>query len=145
MSVSEVRSRTMRAVKSTNTKPEVAVRKLAHSLGFRFRLHVKNLPGSPDMVFASKRCVIFINGCFWHGHDCKRGSRKPRANADYWENKILKNRERDSRVAKMLEVSGWKILTIWECEIRSMDLLREKLWNYLSTNGHLSHTPGAPA
>ncbi|MDX3899381.1 MAG: DNA mismatch endonuclease Vsr [Sphingobium sp.] len=125
------RSRTMRAVKSTDTKPEMLVRRLAHRLGYRFRLHRKDLPGSPDLVFPGRRRVIFVHGCFWHGHHCKRGARPPKTNAEYWRAKIARNRARDERVIGELEAIGWRSMTIWECELRDEDALSLRLRRYL--------------
>jgi len=122
MDVPEERRRTMRAVKSSDTAPEMIVRRLLHAEGYRYRLHLKSLPGCPDIVFPSRRAALFVNGCFWHGHTCPRGSRIPKSNRPYWEKKILMNRERDSRNLKTLQSLGWRTLTLWECEIRSIDL-----------------------
>lgn len=130
--VDEVRSRTMRAVRSKGTKPELIIRRLVHSLGFRFRLHRKNLPGSPDLVFASRRKVIFVHGCFWHGHDCHRGARLPKTNVEYWVAKIARNRERDCRVEKELIGAGWESYTIWECQLKDREVLQAKLMHFLS-------------
>lgn len=127
----ELRSRTMRAVRSTDTKPEIAVRKLIHSLGYRYRLHRKDLPGTPDIVFPGRHSVIFVNGCFWHGHECARGSRVPKSNADYWIQKIDKNKNRDQRNSKKLKADNWKVLVIWECEVRHKNLLTEKIIQFL--------------
>lgn len=113
-----VRSATMRAVRSRDTQPEMIVRRAAHALGYRFRLHRKDLPGSPDLVFPSRRKAVFVHGCFWHGHDCARGARMPKANAEYWAAKIGRNRARDARVQGELVALGWETLTIWECELR---------------------------
>lgn len=131
MTVDEVRSRTMRAVRSVDTKPEMLVRRLIHSMGYRFRIHRKDLPGSPDLVFPGKRKVIFVHGCFWHGHDCKRGARKPKANADYWSAKIARNSARDVRVTNDLSAQDWKILTIWECELSAMETLKYRIVSFL--------------
>ncbi len=125
------RSRTMRAVKSVNTKPEILVRRLAHSLGYRFRLHRKELPGSPDLVFSGRRSVIFVHGCFWHGHDCRRGSRQPKDNADYWGAKITRNAARDARVLGQLEEAGWRSMVLWECELRDRAQLEARIRNFL--------------
>jgi DNA mismatch endonuclease, patch repair protein len=119
----ELRSRTMRAVKSKDTKPEWTVRRLLHAAGYRYRLHAKDLPGKPDLVFPARRKVIFVHGCFWHGHDCARGDRQPKANADYWFAKIGRNRERDRHHLAGLHADKWKVLTVWECEIRDTGLL----------------------
>src|SRR5262249_1476100 len=125
------RSAIMRSVKSTNTKPELAVRRLLHRLGYRFRLHREDLPGKPDLVFPSRRKVIFIHGCFWHGHDCKRGARKPKQNAVYWSAKIERNVVRDRANLKILGAAGWQILTVWECEIKAHDELCSRLKAFL--------------
>ncbi|PNG24865.1 very short patch repair endonuclease [Methylocella silvestris] len=129
--VSVERSAIMRAVKSTNTRPEMIVRSLAHRLGFRFRLHRKNLPGCPDLVFASRRKAIFVDGCFWHGHDCKRGARMPKTNASYWSAKIARNRSRDARTREELMAQGWDVLTIFECETKDLIGLRARLEAFL--------------
>ncbi len=125
------RSAIMRAVKSTDTKPEMIVRSLAHRLGFRFRLHRKDLPGRPDLVFVRRRKAIFVNGCFWHGHDCKRGARLPKSNASYWRAKIARNQARDAKALEDLAAAGWDVLTIWECEIKDLGFLRTRLLAFL--------------
>lgn len=127
----EARSAVMRAVKSRNTKPEMLVRRAAHALGYRFRLHRKDLPGSPDLVFPARRKVIFVHGCFWHGHDCPRGSRMPKTNADYWRAKIARNMARDERAREGLAALGWGTLTIWECELKKNERLAERLKSFL--------------
>lgn len=116
------RSRIMRAVKAKDTKPEMVVRRLVHSLGYRYRLHRRDLPGCPDLVFSPRRKVIFVHGCFWHGHDCKRGARQPKTNPDYWRQKIERNRTRDNSAQEALKDAGWDVLTIWECEVRDTRL-----------------------
>ena len=122
MSPDPLRSRTMRAVPSRNTKPELQLRSILHRLGYRFRLHRKDLPGSPDIVFPSRRRVIFVHGCFWHGHSCKRGARAPKENAEYWRTKIARNVNRDQKVHDELRQLGWQTLIIWECELRDEQL-----------------------
>ncbi len=117
----EKRSAIMRAVKSENTKPEIALRKALFSLGFRYRLNVKNLPGKPDLVFPKHRTVIFVHGCFWHGHNCKRGKRVPKTNRAYWTEKIARNKARDRKNAAALRRLGWRVVTIWECKIKDLD------------------------
>lgn len=112
----------MRAVKSRDTGPEMIVRRAAHALGYRFRLHRKDLPGSPDIVFPARKKAIFVHGCFWHGHDCARGARQPKANAEYWTAKIARNKARDERVVDELAALGWETLTIWECELKTQGL-----------------------
>jgi len=131
MTVGELRSRTMRAVRSKNTKPELIVRRLVHALGFRFRLHRRDLPGSPDLVFPSRRKVIFVHGCFWHGHDCARGSRQPKTNVDYWITKISRNRNRDNETRQLLSNAGWASLIIWECELRDVQEIQQKIETFL--------------
>lgn len=115
------RSRVMSRVSSRNTAPERTVRSLIHKLGYRFRLHSKGLPGTPDIVFASRRKVIFVNGCFWHGHTCKRGKR-PSSNVSFWRAKIAKNVLRDRRVRSLLTDQGWKTMTVWQCELSDSTL-----------------------
>jgi DNA mismatch endonuclease, patch repair protein len=135
VSVGELRSRTMRAVRSKDTKPEMIVRKLAHALGYRFRLHRSDLPGSPDLAFPGRKAAIFVNGCFWHGHDCKRGARQPKENAAYWRAKIDRNVARDSRVLDGLKALGWCALTVWECELRDDQRLETRLRQFLGEPG----------
>ena len=118
METPEVRRRTMQAVKSENTGPELAVQRLVHSMGYRFRLHRKDLPGKPDLAFPSLRKAIFVHGCFWHGHDCARGARVPVQNRAYWTKKIAGNKARDKDVQAALTAVGWHVLTLRECEIR---------------------------
>lgn len=121
----------MRAVKGADTTPELAVRRLAHGMGFRFRLHRKDLPGRPDLTFPRLRKVIFVNGCFWHGHDCARGARVPVRNRDYWTRKVARNVERDRSALSALQRLGWKSLVVWECEIKDQDRLRRALRRFL--------------
>ena len=117
----EKRSAVMRAVKSKDTKPELRLRKALHRLGYRYRLNVKDLPGKPDLVFPKYRVALFVHGCFWHGHECKRGRRKPKTNADYWREKIQRNRVRDRQNAQALEALGWRVITVWECDLAALD------------------------
>ena len=126
------RRRTMQAVKSKNTSPEMQVRRLLHSRGYRFRLHKKNLPGCPDLVFPSKRKVIFVHGCFWHGHTCARGARVPKSNTEYWIAKVDRNRVRDASTKKQLEALGWKELVLWECELRNEPEFLQRVIHFLS-------------
>ncbi|MES1203228.1 MAG: DNA mismatch endonuclease Vsr, partial [Pseudomonadota bacterium] len=112
------RSAVMRAVKSADTAPERRVRKLLSAEGYRYRLNVRALPGAPDIVLRSRSAAIFVHGCFWHGHVCKRGARLPKANSDYWRAKIGANRARDDRNLAALKSEGWRPLTIWECELK---------------------------
>ena len=110
------RSAVMRAVKSANTTPELAVRRAAHALGLRFRLGRNDLPGKPDLAFPARRIALFVHGCFWHGHDCPRGARMPATNRDYWQAKIGRNMARDKTTKSALKKLGWKHAVIWECE-----------------------------
>lgn len=112
------RSQVMARVKSKNTTPEIKVRAALWRAGLRYRLHRADLPGKPDLVFAGRRVVVFVHGCFWHGHDCPRGARTPKDNADYWRRKIDRNRARDAQAAADLAAAGWRVLTLWECEIK---------------------------
>lgn len=121
----------MRAVKDKNTAPEITVRKLIYSLGFRYRIHDPSLPGKPDIVFRKKKKVIFVHGCFWHGHDCKRGNRIPISNQPYWKQKIEKNRARDFLHNEFLTINGWSIHIVWECEIKNFDRLKKNLVKFL--------------
>ena len=125
------RSWIMRQVRSQHTKPELLVRSLAHHLGYRFRLHKRELPGAPDLVFPSRRKVIFVHGCFWHGHSCRRGDRLPKTNAEYWHKKITRNRERDRQHKRQLQQRGWSILVLWECQLRNQQQLVSRLSRFL--------------
>ena len=124
----------MRAVRGLNTTPELLVRRLLHGMGYRYRLHRSDLPGKPDIVFGSRNKVIFVHGCFWHGHDCKRGDRMPTANADYWKAKISRNVERYSRQMEKLAANGWSTLTLWECELKNVEDLKKRLILFLRSN-----------
>lgn len=128
------RSRTMRAIKSKNTGPEMVIRRLAHAMGYRYRLHRRDLPGKPDLVFGSRRKVIFVNGCFWHGHTCRRGRRIPKSNREYWTNKIGRNKERDQEHLRALQERGWKVLVFWECEISDHSKTEQILRTFLGEN-----------
>ncbi len=124
------RSAVMRAVGSAGTGPELAVRRLIWRLGGRYRLNRADLPGKPDIVLPGRRLAIFVHGCFWHGHDCPRGARTPKANRDYWVAKIARNRVRDAAAREELQVRDWSVETVWECEIRDGAALasRVKAW-----------------
>jgi DNA mismatch endonuclease, patch repair protein len=127
----ESRSRIMRAVKGRDTSLEMTIRRLIFALGYRYRLHRKDLPGTPDLVFSSRRKVLFIHGCFWHGHDCKRGARVPKTNQDYWEKKIARNQARDANNQAALQALGWDVLIIWECQTKDETVLRQRLLEFL--------------
>ena len=115
---SEARSRNMAAIKSKNTKPEIKVRKMLHKMGYRFRLHRKDLPGNPDIVLPKYKTAIFVNGCFWHQHeDCKYAC-LPKTNVDFWKEKLAKNKKRDKLKHSQLNDLGWKIIIVWECQLK---------------------------
>ncbi len=128
----EKRSWIMSRVREKNTSPEIKVRSLIHRLGVRFRLHRKDLPGKPDLVFPSRKKIIFVHGCFWHGHDCSRGKRKPKSNSDYWVEKIRRNSERDARHQSKLESLGWDFLVVWECETKDIEALAFRILSFLN-------------
>lgn len=117
----EKRSAVMRRVKGRDTSPELAVRAILRAAGIGYRLGGMGLSGRPDIVMKGRRVAVFVHGCFWHGHDCPRGGRKPKANAEYWTAKIDRNRARDARVTAELEAAGWRVLTVWECDLRAPD------------------------
>lgn len=121
------RSAVMARVKGRDTGPERAVRRLLWAAGYRYRLQRADLPGRPDLVLPGRRAAVFVHGCFWHGHDCRRGARQPRANADYWIAKIARNRARDARVQAELVAAGWRPLVVWECELKDPEALRARL------------------
>lgn len=114
----EKRSAVMRRVKGRDTAPELKVRRMLRAAGIGYRLGGCGLPGRPDVVMKGRRVALFVHGCFWHGHDCPRGARKPQANADYWNTKIARNRVRDAQVAAALSAAGWRVVTVWECRLR---------------------------
>lgn len=121
----------MRAVKSQDTAPERALRKLLHAIAPGYRLHRADLPGKPDVVYGPRRLAIFMHGCFWHGHNCKRGARPPKNNAEYWRAKISRNRVRDEKNIAALEALGWRTLTVFECELKDDDALKRRLLRLL--------------
>jgi DNA mismatch endonuclease (patch repair protein) len=132
------RSAVMRKVPSKGSSAELKVRKALTALGARYRLHRKDLPGSPDVVLPGRRLALFVHGCFWHGHDCRRGARPPKANADYWSAKIARNRARDQRVQAELISLGWRVDVLWECELKDAQGLGERLAVLIAKR------PGAP-
>lgn len=131
------RSHCMSHVLGRNTTPELTIRRLLHSMGFRYRVHVRTLPGTPDLVFASRRKVILIHGCFWHGHSCRAGRNTPASNVLYWTNKLRRNRNRDRRTETKLKRLGWRVLKVWECEIRTDKAnVIEKIVQFLGPHQH---------
>ena len=133
--VDPVVSDRMRRIRKIDTKPEIVVRRLAHRMGYRFRLHRRDLPGTPDIVFPSRRRVIQVHGCFWHQHEGCRLASMPRSRLDYWRPKLARNLERDEEKMKALEEAGWEPMVVWECETRHEDLLRERLSTFLGPAG----------
>ncbi len=124
----ETRSLMMSGIRGENTKPEMIVRKALHRMGFRYRLHDKTLLGKPDLVFPKYKTVIFVNGCFWHGHECKL-FKWPKSNKKFWKEKITGNKLRDSKNCEQLDKQGWNVITVWECSLRGTP--EEKLMEYM--------------
>lgn len=141
----EQRRRIMQAVRGKDTGPEWVVRRLLHKVGYRYRLHRKDLPGKPDLVFPSRRKAIFVHGCFWHAHGCRYG-RPPKSRPEYWLPKLKENKRRDvDRIAE-LEKMGWQVLTVWQCEIKDTEAVTKRMRAFL--DGHADKfrtTPGANA
>jgi len=126
------RSEIMGRVRSRDTKPEMAVRRLVYSMGFRYRLHSKDLPGKPDLVFLSRKVVIFVHGCFWHRHSGCKLARLPKSREDFWLPKLNANKDRDIKNEKALSASGWRVLTVWECELKDIDQLKIKILEFMN-------------
>ncbi|MBL9084785.1 MAG: DNA mismatch endonuclease Vsr [Planctomycetales bacterium] len=114
----------MSNVRGKDTRPEIAIRSLIHSLGYRYRLHDKSLPGCPDLVFSARRCVILVHGCFWHQHTCAAGNRRPKSRQVFWNAKLESNVTRDRRHLRKLRRLGWRVLVIWECQVKPKNLLK---------------------
>lgn len=127
------RSENMRRIRSKDTVPEIAIRRLVYGLGYRYRLHRKDIPGKPDLVFLGRRKVIFVHGCFWHQHPACREGRLPKSNAAYWRPKLERNIERDKTVRSQLTAAGWDVLVIWECEISNHEAMRQILLDFLGS------------
>ncbi len=134
----ETRSRMMSRIKSKGTKPEVLVRRLLHGLGYRYRLHRAGLPGRPDMVFPSRRKVVFVHGCFWHYHPECDQARIPDTNRDYWLPKLTRTRARDARNSLALREKGWDVMTVWECQLKDIEAVTKRLVDFLD------HPPPTP-
>jgi DNA mismatch endonuclease (patch repair protein) len=124
------RSANMRAIRSKDMLPELSVRSLVHNLGYRFRLHRKDLPGKPDLVFVSRRKVIFVHGCFWHSHSCKI-AHVPKSNVRYWAPKLERNQARDQNNVEALKADGWRSLVIWECEMKDSSAVAARVKKFL--------------
>jgi len=129
------RSENMRAIRSKNTLPEMAVRSLIHRLGYRFRLHRQDLPGKPDLAFPARRKVIFVHGCFWHSHACKSGL-VPKSNRDFWLPKLGQNKVRDRKNLKALTQLGWDTLVIWQCELKDSNAVCRRVKRFLGRRGN---------
>ena len=129
----EQRSYCMSCIRKTDTTPELVVRRIVHQLGFRFRLHRRNLPGCPDIVLPRHKKVIFVHGCWWHRHNCKLGKRKPKTKLDYWIPKLQGNKERHKKNLIKLRRQGWKVFTVWECQIKDTKKLIQMLQKFFSS------------
>lgn len=146
----ERRSWNMSRIRGKNTKPELLVRRLLHAKGYRYRLHGTarggRLPGNPDLVFAGRRKVIFVNGCFWHFHDCRVGQHAPKSNAEFWDTKRSRTKARDAEQRQRLEDLGWEVLTLWECGIKDLPALEAELESFLGpeTPGTTKHRAPLP-
>jgi DNA mismatch endonuclease (patch repair protein) len=127
---SEVRSKIMSLVKTRDTSAETRVRSLVHGLGYRYALHKKGLPGKPDLAFVSRRKIVFVHGCFWHGHGCRCG-RLPKSKLSYWRPKIQANKRRDRRNCRALRTAGWRILVVWQCQIKRPQILGKRVVEFL--------------
>ena len=127
----EVRSRMMASIRQRDTKPEMIVRRLVHSMGYRYRLHVRGLPGSPDLVFPKSRRVVFVHGCYWHRHRCRKAT-TPSSNVEFWQEKFEQNRTRDRKAVRALRGRGWEVLVVWECQTKRLDWLGDKLGRFLA-------------
>jgi len=128
----------MRAVRSCDTGPELLVRQLLRRLGFTgYRLHCKKYPGKPDIAFIGRKKAIFVHGCFWHGHDCPRGRRAPKTNAEYWRRKTCRNKQRDSENNSALQRMNWEALVVWECELKDKAALSERIKRFLAPESNL--------
>lgn len=125
------RSETMARVHSKNSRPEMTVRRITHAMGYRYRLHRKELPGKPDLVFPSRRKIIFVNGCFWHRHAGCALARLPKSRVNFWIPKLEGNRKRDIRNKRALAKEGWKVLTLWECGLKDIDRLEARIKRFL--------------
>ena len=132
----EQRRRCMSAVRGSDTKPELRLRRALHALGFRYRLHDRSLPGTPDLVFPGKGIVVFVNGCFWHRHNCKSGRSLPQTRGDFWQKKLRDNRNRDARNLRRIRELSWKVIVVWECQLegRALDRTLRRVFGFLKKN-----------
>ena len=118
------RSERMSLVRAKDTKPELLVRRLVYSMGYKYRLHVRDLPGCPDLTFRGRRKLIFVHGCFWHQHNCRMGNRMPKSSTEFWTKKLEGNKKRDTYMVRRLKADGWAVLIIWECQLATRDSLQ---------------------
>jgi len=123
----------MARVRGKDTQPELRLRRILHGMGYRYRLHVAALPGKPDIVFPSRRKIVFMHGCFWHGHSCRAGQKRPASNRIYWDEKLAKNMARDKSNRRQLGKLGWRILVVWECQMRNEARLGRRLVDFLES------------
>ena len=121
----------MSGIRGKDTKPELAVRSVVHRMGYRYRLHGKELPGKPDLIFPARAKIIFVHGCFWHGHACQTGRRRPKSNCSYWNPKLDGNMKRDRATTRKLRRMGWGVLVLWECQLKDQAKLRKRLARFL--------------
>lgn len=128
----EIRSYIMSSVGNKDTGPELIVRKILYGLGYRYRLHRRDLPGSPDVVFQKRKKAIFVNGCFWHGHECRYG-KLPKSKSDYWVGKIDNNQERDGKNIRLLEQLGWEVLVVWQCQLKDIESIKKQLMQFMKS------------
>lgn len=128
----EQRSERMARVRGVDSAAELIVRRIAHRMGFRYRKHRRDLPGRPDLVFAGRRKVVFVHGCFWHRHDCPAGRRWPKSRFDFWKSKLERNKERDAETLRRLREAGWEALVIWECETADTCAIEFRLSSFLN-------------
>ena len=129
--IDPARSALMSRIRGKDTRPEMVVRRLAHAMGYRFRLHRRDLPGSPDLVFPRRKAVVFVHGCFWHRHPSCRMASTPKTRAEFWADKFARNVVRDAAATTALEAAGWRVLTVWECETRTPGVVTDRLRAFL--------------
>lgn len=129
--VDPARSALMSRIRGKDSRPEMVVRRLVHAMGYRFRLHRRDLPGSPDLVFSRRKSVVFVHGCFWHRHPGCRMASTPKTRTDFWTEKFLRNIKRDAAATAALEAAGWRVLIIWECEVRTPWVVADRLKTFL--------------
>ncbi|MGN6482469.1 very short patch repair endonuclease [Luteibacter sp.] len=128
---SRQRSLHMALIRAKDTKPEMRVRRLVHGMGFRYRLHARNLPGTPDLVFPGRRSAIFVHGCFWHHHKGCKLARIPKSRVEFWSTKLERNRERDALTTRRLRTAGWRVMIVWECETRDEERMKRRICKFL--------------